>query len=373
MRIAVLYIAEAYQIYHNASVAFELAKRGGCTVEIFYSDPETPAHVEHIRRAWGGPALAMHRLARGPLVRAVQSLRMFGFWKEQVMRENAAALNAFDAVICTEATDTYLRDVGLTKPFLVFVPHGAGDRQVGYLPEIARFDFVTPPGEKCAARMRDENLIREGHYSVPGYIKFEVAERLASKRAPLFANNRPIVLFNPHRAPSLSAWPRFVEPIIDYFQAQDCYNLVIAPHVKMFHRMPDVIAEKWRRRSTDTVLIDTGSWASLDMTYTLAAEIYMGDVSSQVYEFLATPKPCIFLNAHKADWRNDPNYAHWHLGDVIEEPDQLPAAIAAAPEHHLNYVGAQREKVALALGDISPGATRRAADAIYDFVHRARP
>jgi hypothetical protein len=58
---------------------------------------------------------------------------------------------------------------------------------------------------------------------------------------------------------------------------------------------------------------------------------------------------------------------------VIEEPDQLPAAIAAAPEHHLNYVGAQREKVALALGDISPGATRRAADAIYDFVHRARP
>ena len=37
---------------------------------------------------------------------------------------------------------------------------------------------------------------------------------------------------------------------------------------------------------------DPGSPASTDMTYTRAADIYLGDVSSQVYEFIAEPRPC---------------------------------------------------------------------------------
>jgi hypothetical protein len=183
-RFAFLYIAEAYQAYHNAPVAFELARREGCSVEIFYSDIETPDHIERLRKAYDAPPLLMHRLQRSPLVRAVQSLRMLGFWKEQVMRENAARLNQFDFVVTTEATDAYLRKAGLDRPMMIYMPHGAGDRAVGYLRETAEFDFVTPPGEKCAARMLQEGLIRPGHYAVPGYIKFEVAEKLRSVQRP---------------------------------------------------------------------------------------------------------------------------------------------------------------------------------------------
>ena len=54
------------------------------------------------------------------------------------------------------------------------------------------------------------------------------------------------------------------------------------------------------------------------MTYTEAALVYIGDASSQVYEFLRRPRPCIFLNFEQVDWRDRENYSHWHLGQVIE-------------------------------------------------------
>jgi CDP-glycerol glycerophosphotransferase (TagB/SpsB family) len=70
------------------------------------------------------------------------------------------------------------------------------------------------------------------------------------------------------------------------------------------------------------------------MTYTNAADIYLGDVSSQIYEFLKTPRPCIFLNTHHVDHRGDPNYAHWQAGQVIDSIDDLGAALNQAQTDH---------------------------------------
>ena len=72
------------------------------------------------------------------------------------------------------------------------------------------------------------------------------------------------------------------------------------------------------------MIVDLGSERSLDMTYALVADIYAGDVSSQVYEFLATPKPCVFLNAHGLRWKDNPDFPNWDLGDVAEIPAQAP-------------------------------------------------
>ena len=54
-----------------------------------------------------------------------------------------------------------------------------------------------------------------------------------------------------------------------------------------------------------------GSVRSIDMTYTDQASVYIGDVSSQVYEFLRRPRPCIFLNFDRTAWQGDENFAHW--------------------------------------------------------------
>ena len=64
---------------------------------------------------------------------------------------------------------------------------------------------------------------------------------------------------------------------------------------------------------------------------TLASNIYLGDVSSQIWEFLMNPRPCVFANTHKVAWDKDPNYLHWHTGlmfDITEEPSSRKVANA---------------------------------------------
>src|SRR3546814_16180386 len=96
--------------------------------------------------------------------------------------------------------------------------------------------------------------------------------------------------------------------------------------------------------SSDLVMIDLASYRLFDMSYTSGADIYLGDVSSQVYEFLATPRPCLFLDAHGVDWEGDPDYLFWTLGDVVSDLAKLPGALEQAPARHPLYADAQRER-----------------------------
>jgi hypothetical protein len=61
-------------------------------------------------------------------------------------------------------------------------------------------------------------------------------------------------------------------------------------------------------RGADNIHIDTGSLASTDMTYTLAADIYLDAVSSPVYAFLCRSRPCVFLNENDVARQDDPDY-----------------------------------------------------------------
>jgi hypothetical protein len=221
--------------------------------------------------------------------------------------------------------------------------------------------------------MLDRGLISPGRYSLTGSIKLETAELLTKAEQPLFANGRPIVLYNPHFEANLNSWRRFLSPMLQAFEVQHDFNLIVAPHVKMFRHATRRRRARIEARSSESILIDTGSERSMDSTYASCASIYVGDVSSQVYEFLANPRPCVFLNAHGIDWRNNPNYLHWHLGDVVDHPSKLYGAIRAAPERHHLYRERQLELAAAALGDRSPGASERAAAAILDFLRRDLP
>jgi CDP-glycerol glycerophosphotransferase (TagB/SpsB family) len=207
-------------------------------------------------------------------------------------------------------------------------------------------------------------LIDAAGYTIVGPVKLETSARVRAAAPPLFGNDRPIVLYNAHKAPKLSSWKRFVAPMLAAFAQQDRFNLIVAPHIKMFRRRRASVRAAWERRSSDTILVDVESDRLLDMTYTLAADIYVGDVSSQVYEFLSIPRPCVFLNAGRHSWRDDPNFMHWHLGDVVDDPDELMAAINAAPARHMLYRAKQEAFAAASLGPRDPGSATRAADAI---------
>jgi len=130
--------------------------------------------------------------------------------------------------------------------------------------------------------------------------------------------------------------------------------------------------------------IDKGSPASADMTYMLAADIYLGDVSSQVYEFLLDssqvyefllePRPCIFLNPHGVDWEDDPSYAHWKLGQVVYNVRrQLGGAIDRALSTHAEYLPKQREAFEYTFRtEPDSTAAERGAHAIAGFLGLAK-
>ena len=110
------------------------------------------------------------------------------------------------------------------------------------------------------------------------------------------------------------------------------------------------------------------------MTYTTLADVYLGDVSSQVYEFLRTPRPCVFLDAHGVDWAGDENYAHWRFGPVVRAADQVVGAVDHAVAGHWRYLRAQMDGVDATFASSVEPASTRAAAAIEGFLrsHRQR-
>ncbi|GGB18945.1 glycerophosphotransferase [Sphingomonas metalli] len=369
MNIAFVYIAEAYQVYHGAAIALELARRPGVQVTSFYNEPETVHHLERVRAAWGAPAGDYRRLHRSPLTRGLQRLRRLGMFKDNVLRDNRRTLDGFDAIFAVENTVAAVRRLGVRRPRLIYSPHGFGDRARGFIPRIATFDFVLVAGRKTEARMLREGLIRPGDYALTGSVKLETGEKLRDADPVRLSGSGPTVLYNPHKEPKLTSWYRFVEPLLAGFAAEPARNLIVAPHVKLFRRRTPEYRARWEARSTANVLVDTGSDRAVDTSYVAAADIYVGDVSSQVYEFLATPRPCVFLNAHGIDWRDDPSFAHWHLGDVVDDPARLMETIRAAPRRHHLYAERQAALAAASLGDHRDAAAR-AADAIMGFLAR---
>jgi len=308
--------------------------------------------------------MRLEPLHRSALTRLRQEVKVLGKFKHLTLRDNRSVLNSFDAILAVENTVAMARDEGIEKPLLIYTPHGFGDRDYAFVPRIATFDFVLVAGEKTERQMLERGLIRSGNYALTGSIKLETAELLMNAEGPLFANDQPVILYNPHFEAGLSSWSRFLGPMLQQFSRQRGLNLVVAPHVKMFCNASRRKRERIETRSTETILIDTGSDRSIDSTYLALASVYVGDVSSQVYEFLANPRPCVFLNAHAVNWRTDPHYIHWHLGDVVEDPAELVHAIAAAPERHHLYRERQMKLAAAALGTNARGASDRAAEAI---------
>lgn len=312
--------------------------------------------------------MRMVPLRRRARTRFLQGAGVLGKFKHLTLRDNRHVLDGFDAILAVENTLAMGRSEGIVTPRLIYTPHGFGDRAYAFVPRIATFDFVLLAGSKTEAQMLERGLIRPGGYALTGSIKLETAERLSRSEPPLFPEDRPTVLYNPHFEANLNSWSRFLAPMLDDFWEQEQFNLIVAPHVKMFRRRRALERRRLEARSTGRILVDCGSDRSVDSTYLATSAIYVGDVSSQVYEFLARPRPCVFLNAHGVAWRNNPNYLHWTLGDVVDDPAELMPTIQAAPGRHHLYRDSQARLAQAALGKDWRGASDRAADAVLAFL-----
>jgi CDP-glycerol glycerophosphotransferase (TagB/SpsB family) len=311
-------------------------------------------------------------MARGALEAVVPATKLL------VYGDNLDFFRSLDVLVVAEKTSLILKSRhGLKDLKIVHTRHGAGDRAIGFDKASACFDHVLVSGRKIRDRLIAEAGVDPTTISVVGYPKFDFAPR-APRVHPLVDDGRPVVLYNPHVSPHLSSWYSAGRQVLDWFAEHDDHHLIFAPHVMLFERpfvvtvdrlridRPGHIDERYLR--APNIHFDLGSRASTTMAYTQRADVYLGDVSSQVYEFLLRPRPCVFLNPQKLAWRGDPNFAHWDAGPVIEEVAQLGEALAAARADHATiYASRQRRLFDYSFDLTDEPSSVRAARALAAF------
>lgn len=279
----------------------------------------------------------------------------------------------FEGIVVPEATSLQLRRMGVSEPRMIWTRHGAGDRAIGFARHLRKFDFVLVPGKKVEQRLLERGIIRPGFYHRGAYAKFDLVRRMHARGEKLFDNDRPTILYNPHFRGRYSSWPVMGERLLDFFAGQDRYNVIFAPHYRLFDsRRAEGEALKRKYAGLPHLIIDPGSQRSIDMTYTTGADLYLGDVSSQVAEFMTRPRPCLFLNAHGAAWQGNPDYRSWTLGPVTDNMSDPGGEISRAFGTHSRFLEMQHKYVLETFETFDERPTApAAADAIVDFLQRA--
>jgi hypothetical protein len=370
---------QIHQVAHSLPIAMALAKMNtGAEIVLAPTNARIQAEVERLAGEQLRSSLQLRPLH---LKRASSKLlarlgaRFAPAAKLLIYRDNLDFFRALDVLVVAEKTSLVLKSrFGLTQLKIVHTRHGAGDRAIGFDRASGGFDHVLVSGAKVRDRLIAEAGLDPGRLSVVGYPKFDLFAGEQPGDVSL-DSGKPVVLYNPHVSPHLSSWYAMGGQVLDWFAGQDDYQLIFAPHVMLFERplaisidrlridRPGRIAE--RHRLAPNIHVDLGSRQSTTMAYLNRAEIYLGDVSSQVYEFLVRPRPCVFLNPHRFEWKGDPNFAAWTAGPVIERIAELGPALAEARAHQADtYAPIQQALFEQSFDLTDIASSVRAAEAI---------
>ncbi len=266
-------------------------------------------------------------------------------------------------------------------PLYAKVPHGAGDRSVAYHPDYKIFDRAFVAGRKVVDQLVAHGVPEE-KVVVIGYPKFETVDMTA--KPDFFGNGRPTFLYNPHFDPHLSSWYDAGPELLKWFasEAGQKFNLIFAPHVMLFRKQTHISPEyRQARKRPDVpeealragnILVDVEGPRLFDMSYTLSADAYIGDVSSQVYEFLVRPRPTYFLDCRDDARAEDDDWHHfWKAGPVARSLEDLVPLLKDHEAVGRRYADAQQELVDYTFDLTDTPASERAADAIAQLLGQA--
>lgn len=350
MDVAFLAIAEAQQFYHWLPAALELATRPGVRVHVLSPSDMILDLVRSYDKAGRLNLIGLRRFSRKPDSLFRQPSRL------ATLLGNYRTIARFPLLVTTEISTAWLKRVPGFASRLILIKHGAGDREGGYKKRHADFDMTLVAGQKDRQRMIERRLCLPDTVAVGGYAKFE----LRAEPQRFFADDNPVLLYNPHFDAELSSWVRHGPAVRAALESLAGWNVIIAPHTKLASRVPPIVS------AAPHILVDMGSRRSIDMRYTMSADAYLGDVSSQVYEFLIRPRPCLFLNLDHRDGSGEA-FTHWRLGQVIERASDLQAALDRATDLQDGFVAVQEAAMRNSIDLSPPPASQRQADIILRF------
>lgn len=365
----------AHQVAHLAGVARALAQSSDGSVETLVA--VAPEIADHVRSGLGDalgqvtwidlvlPAWLSAIAAPADLVLPARRLLR--------LRHFAPLFASCDILVSTERTCLRAKAYmpGATTLFAA-IPHGAGDRNVSYHPDYAKFDLVLVAGAKVREAMVAVGVPRD-RVRLVGYPKFDSIAPDPDRR--WFPGDlRPTILYNPHFDPHLSSWYSLGPNLLEWAAGPEgrAFTWVFAPHVMLFrkplHVSPEYRVARLRpniptlAERADNILIDVASPRLFDMSYTASADIYVGDMSSQIYEFLERPRPAFFLDTHRGqDTEPEANHLHWRAGPVVQSVDALTAILGDWRTIGAHYRDAQARLFTETFDRTATPATQRAA------------
>jgi len=344
-KIGFIYLDELHHIHHFLSPAIELSKKGGYDVEILTYESKHEYLVEMLHKL-GGEKIKITRLNTYWYRKIIETLKK----RSQpsalyIYQKHIKRLLKYDALIFTDHTANIIYNARNKQktPKLIHLAHGSGDGSYGYQDTHKIYDLIIAAGNKKTNRLLKEQSKANLNIKICGYSKFDLIN-LNNTNPLKFNNNNPIILYTPHFKEGLSSWYLWGEEILDYFLHNTNYNLIFAPHINLFNKKgferPNLIDRK--HYNAPNIHIDLGSINSIDMTYTSVSHIYLGDVSSQVYEFMINTRPLIFLNAHNIKWKENKSYLFWSAGKVISSVDDLEPTLKTAKIWKKQFEAIQR-------------------------------
>jgi hypothetical protein len=370
-KIGFLYFEEIHHIPHFIGIATELSKYPGYQIDILTYRGQHP-YLFHLIDLLSAKDLNVVQLDTSLLRRAMDRLsKRKKPSSVYLYKKHKKLLLGYDALVFTEKNHQYLhKKRGKAKlPYLIAVNHGPPGRAHSFQNSVKLFDLNLLGGEFYIRTLKEKGLLSK-HYSAIGYPKFDIVKKEAPDEV-IFDNDRPTVLYNPHFHKLASSFYQYGTDVLEYFYRSKEYNLIFAPHIYLFNRKgflrPDAIQEKYFDK--DNIHIDLGSLKSSNMTYVLSADIYLGDISSQIFEFGIRPRPAIFIDVNNIKWQNDINYRFWKTGEVITAMDQLDRALKIGEEKKRGYFEVQeaffKENYTI---DPKYSASEKGAIAIRDFL-----
>lgn len=304
----------AHQVAHLAPVAAAMAREHrDIETMIAYATPELRARIEQLIDPADGERIVWEELALSGIAGSLSKAfdRLFPASRLARLRVYEPLFRRSNAVISTERTCLRVQQrLGpQASPLFIRVPHGTGDRSVTFHPDHRRFDLSLVAGPKMAEQLVANGVAAE-RIRVTGYSKFERID--LSAKPDYFGNGRPTFVYNPHFDPHLSSWYDAGPDLLNWFASAEGqqFNLIFAPHVMLFRKTTHVSPEyKIAKRRPDipppaltaqNILIDVDGPRLFDMSYMLSADGYIGDASSQIYEFLVRPRPTFLLDPNGA-------------------------------------------------------------------------
>lgn len=360
--IVFLWLGEMLLIPHLWPIIDALARlRPDLPIDLWVS---TSAH-EALIESWRTTDHINVRLRRAPgfLSQPARTLGQNGPLpaKLPMLARLAPHLWCSKVVVCVEQTSLWLPRLLPIRARFILTGHGAGPPNYGRAGRLlAAWQLLIPSALDIP--LYTANGIDPARIAVTGYAKATFAP--SRDRASLFRDDRPILLYTPHWQAWRSSWTSWGPAIVRMLAAQNDWNVILAPHQRWVETWPEAIPILREAGQLPHVHVDIDSFAMVDGSYTHAADLYLGDTSSQILEFVARPRPCVLLRPPGLRWEATGSGNYWSCGNTVESLDQMTASIARANTEHSRYADIQSRLAMAALGDTSPAGPLRAAETI---------